>query len=308
MIKIARSYSVLAHCLWAVGPQLTSAADIQAQSANPSEVAAPSPLTKRQREEIELQAVSTVPYLIQPTEPASPPPALSGREHVKAERLTSEGGRTITYQLLDDPPPSISTKVTTEKQMASMDKKEPEPADHKRQAVLFLSNTVYDHKVTEMRWDRSGLHYRILINNLDFGLMRGVGRMTTPETTYTLVLGIGESTLTNENQPSESPAKKQLLEQFENGTQDFWDAAGFQLLQAKGSPADLTQTIEYKSLKDLLNFYAANRDNLIRQQDIQKAENEARKRWEDAQPRGPQNATLQFWPLKNPNGAGPLQK
>ena len=61
--------------------------------------------------------------------------------------------------------------------------------------VLFLATTVYDRKVTALRWWGETGERRVF-SNIDFNLLCGAGSIETPETIYTLMLAVG-------NEPAE---------------------------------------------------------------------------------------------------------
>jgi hypothetical protein len=62
----------------------------------------------------------------------------------------------------------------------------------KLQTLLFLSCTVYDRRVTEMRWEHEGRRYRAW-SNIDGNYLRGLAEFETADTVYSLMLGIGEA-------------------------------------------------------------------------------------------------------------------
>lgn len=64
---------------------------------------------------------------------------------------------------------------------------------HKKYEILFLSATVYDRKVTEVRWfGRKGESK--IFSNIDFNYLRGAGEFETEDTVYMLLMGIGDET------------------------------------------------------------------------------------------------------------------
>jgi len=59
----------------------------------------------------------------------------------------------------------------------------------KKSVLLFLSATVYDRNVTEVRGFGTQGEYRIF-SNIDFNLLAGLGGFETPDTSYSLLMGL----------------------------------------------------------------------------------------------------------------------
>jgi len=62
-------------------------------------------------------------------------------------------------------------------------------APQKKQEVLFLSATVYDRQVTEVRCFAGQREIKIY-TNIDFNLLAGQGGFEADDTVYTLLLGL----------------------------------------------------------------------------------------------------------------------
>ena len=119
-------------------------------------------------------------------------------------------------------------------------------------------------------------------------MFRGVGRIETEKVVYSLVLGIGDTTL----EPNEKPPFKEFP------GSDFFNAVDISFWLPGSNPTGITDTPEYNALPAILDFYAANEHTLRWSQAIQKAENAARQRWRENHPEIPKDTVFEFWLIK----------
>jgi hypothetical protein len=135
-----------------------------------------------------------------PATPQARPPAESKPEAppIKFQVLQSKrvdlGDRSLILnrvvpQVLPPAPPPATAVVVTEAGPALEEERTPQ----KKQEVLFLSATVYDRQVTEVRSFAGQREIRIF-SNIDFNLLAGVGGFETEDTVYTLLMGLGNET------------------------------------------------------------------------------------------------------------------
>ncbi len=280
--------SVAMFCLGGISHDVWAEKVESAVTSTPQ--AATTPL--EQLTEVERLAASLVPQQIAPAEVLSPRPALVNSSRAVQQRTVIQGGRTVTTQLMDGPPPVMAPKAEGEKKRVGLEENKAKPVERKPHVALFLSNTVYDHAVTEMRWTHQERTYRVFVN-VDFNLLRGAGHISTEKTDYTLVLGVGEDTWQH--------AKSQNRKDFPGS--DFFSAKDILILPAKENPPGLDDTPEFKALPDVLSYYAANEHQLRWDQAVLKAENAARQRWREAHPEKPKDAVIQFWPVTRPSAS-----
>jgi hypothetical protein len=106
------------------------------------------------------------------------------------------GNRSIFYNRVAPPPPLPpktpaplpEAKPLTEEEAAAV-----EARAKKRFDALFLSTTVYDRSVTELRWWFENREYRAW-SNVDFNYFAGAGEIETEDTVYWLIMGFGNDT------------------------------------------------------------------------------------------------------------------
>lgn len=90
------------------------------------------------------------------------------------------------------PPASPSPAPPTAEEVAAAEAFESrQPV--KKHAMLFFFATVYDRKVTEVRWFGAQGECRIF-SNIDFNLLAGTGGFETDETVYSLMLALDNQT------------------------------------------------------------------------------------------------------------------
>ena len=137
-------------------------------------------------------AVLSVPIVAQEEEklPAEAPPAIQFQ--VLKTRRIPLGDHSIYLNAVVPPilpvaPPASRTPSAAEVAEAEVaEAREP----RKKFDVLFLSATVYDRRVTEIRWQGETGEHRFF-SNIDFNLLIGVGGLETSDTIYTLMLALG---------------------------------------------------------------------------------------------------------------------
>ena len=78
--------------------------------------------------------------------------------------------------------------MPTAEELAAAQRREAKP-----QKVLFFSATVFDHRVTELRWFDDGKSYRAF-SNIDFHYFGGMGEIETTDTIYTVMMALDSGT------------------------------------------------------------------------------------------------------------------
>ena len=151
----------------------------------------------------------------------------------------------------------------------------------KKSAVLMLSATVYDRRVTELRWFADGREYRAW-SNIDFNLLAGLGEIETEDCVYSLIMGLG-------NETRESVVEKAMPDPsaFPVGRSTY--------LLTGNAPADESLA----ALDALHRYYDANRRRLIAVYEKRQAANAAREQWLKEHPPMPENTVINFWPIKS---------
>lgn len=162
--------------------------------------------------------------------------------------------------------------------------------EKKRAEVLFLSATVYDHEVTQLRWFGEAGECRAF-SNIDFNLLSGVNQIETDDAVYTILMGLGNESrnaMINRSQLFDGTvAKVPPLSQFNPTRAEYF------VMEDKSKPA----TAESLAGIDALHrYYDANRTQLAedyKKREIARAEQEA---WNKAHPPLPRDTVINFWP------------
>ena len=167
----------------------------------------------------------------------------------------------------------------------------------KKSEVLFLSATVFDHQITEIRWtDRE--HEGRAFSNIDFNLLGGSATFETADTVYSLLLAVANETtgatgLARHGAPETGklpPARKQIpsLETF-SPTQ-----AQYLIVEDESGAAP--QAKDLAALDALHVYFEANRPRLAGEF----AKREAARIEQDQRPKVPPtkqpDTVVNFWP------------
>jgi len=169
----------------------------------------------------------------------------------------------------------------------------------KRSAVMFLSATVYDHRVTELRWFENQREYRAF-SNADFNLLAGRSEIETDDTIYWLIMAVGNLTAEevatfNQRIAAEGlpPAPRQIP------LPANFSATRAEYVLAEGSALPLPAAETLAGLDALHVFYDANRPALVEEQTRREAESAARVEAERIKATTPKRTVIQFWPKKS---------
>jgi hypothetical protein len=173
---------------------------------------------------------------------------------------------------------------------------EPDRAPQKKEEALFLSATVYDRQITEVRWFAGQREFRIF-TNIDFNLLSGQGGFETDDTVYTLILGLGNETRREvdafnerafkEGWPQRSLRQIPTPESF-NKTRSEYTVAG-----GDGSKTPPEEIL--RAFNALHTFYDANRQRLEEDYAKQEAARVERERWLKEHPPAPKDTLINYW-------------
>lgn len=190
-------------------------------------------------------------------------------------------------------PPSPPTREPTATELAE----EKRRAD-KKQELLFLSLTVYDHRVTEIRrFDGENRSYRVF-SNIDFNHFAGLGHVETEDTVYTLMLGIGNETI--------AAATDGWTKQVPR-PETFSSTRSEYLLVEDQAPAAL-RAEDAAALDALHLYYDANKPRLSEEYVKREAARAERERWLKEHPPAPQDSVINYWRGLEGPGTRPLDK
>jgi hypothetical protein len=153
----------------------------------------------------------------------------------------------------------------------------------KEHEVLSLSVTVFDRKISRLRWQYDGNDFTAW-STIDFNYLRGLRQFDTETHVYSLFMGIGEVApgspeYLNANVPVLPPAT-------EGRAQYFVETA---------DPALLEDDRIFAPLDALHDHYETNEAHLKHDYERRRILNEARRRHREANPAQPQDTVIHFW-------------
>ena len=175
-------------------------------------------------------------------------------------------------------------------------------AEKRERKTIFLSATVYDHSVTELRWsDEKGSHHAY--SNIDFNYLVGVSHFETKDSVYNLIMSIGNETRENlyeRNQRAVARGMSQSLQKSPPDPAQFPQDRSSYLVTPKKSAADTSNV--FPALDALHAYYDANSAQLQQASQDREAKRVANEQWQKEHPPGPPPDTvINFWPIKSTN-------
>ena len=161
--------------------------------------------------------------------------------------------------------------------------------NHRKPVILSFSCTVYDHKVTMVRWMHDGQRFEAW-SNLDWNDFAGAGSFVvgTDPTRHMIFLGLGNVD-TISPRPAKAPkAPAVTIPEFPA------DGPGFIVTHGDGTNAEAL-----KPLEEMHALYRAEGTRLHEARLTREENNRAREAWLEANPPQPRDTVIQFGPLKN---------
>lgn len=174
----------------------------------------------------------------------------------------------------------------------------------KSDVSLFLSSTVFDHRVTEVRWWREGGEY-VIWSDIDFNLFRGLFGIETTDTRYNFFLGIGNESSADVQEWNEAVDKQRLPANLKRQIPSLPVAVtpGASSYKVISVPKTGNHVEALKALADLHRYYDANRDRLASEYAESEAARITQEQWNKEHPPLPQNATINFFPIRSVHAA-----
>lgn len=211
------------------------------------------------------------------------------------------GNRSIFYNRVAPPPalpPQTPAPLPEAKPLTAEEAAAAEARAKKKFDALFLSATVYDRSVTELRWWFENREYRAW-SNVDFNYFAGAGEIETEDTVYWLIMGLG-----NDTAESVAAANERAAAEGWNWHKDLPSAVRFNPARAeyflaadsKGSepPAEALAAIDA-----LHRYYDTNRTRLAEEYAKREAARIAQEQWLKEHPPVPKDTVINFWPKKS---------
>jgi hypothetical protein len=193
------------------------------------------------------------------------------------------------------------------REMTPAEKERAQRWEHKEFKMLFLSATVYDRQVTDLRWREGGREHRVF-SNIDFNHIAGMGEFETETTVYTLLMGIGNESseaveafnqrAAEEGWPARARKEMPPPETFSPHRSEYVVVED----DAEAVPSDE----DFVVLDALHVYYDANKQQLAEQYAKREAENAARAQWLKEHPPVPQDVVVNYWrkPSELPKARG----
>ena len=211
------------------------------------------------------------------------------------------GGRTIILNRVTPPvlppAPPVPVPPTAEEMAAADDFEARHPA--KNHAVLFLSATVYDRKVTEIRWLGAQGECRIF-SNIDFNLLSGMGGFETDETAYSLMLALDDQTA------AEAAAKRAAKVFGKQIPQpEEFSATQAEYIVAEDAARKPPTAEDLTALNALHVYFDANKQRLAESYLLREKANVERQRELKEHPPAPRDTVIHYW--KNTPAPGPAR-
>lgn len=159
----------------------------------------------------------------------------------------------------------------------------------KQHAVLFLFATVYDRKVTEVRWFGAQGECRIF-SNIDFNLLAGTGGFETDETVYSLMLVLDNRTVAEAAAKRAAKAGGKQIPQPEE-----FSATRAEYIVAEDAARKPPAAEDLTVLNALHVYFDANRQRLAESYLLREKANAERQRELKARPPAPQDTVIHYW-------------
>lgn len=182
-----------------------------------------------------------------------------------------------------EPTPALSPTegITTTDVTASTATFQPEKPVYS----LAVSGTIYDHAISELRWNSDGAAYQAF-SNVDFNHLRSAASFATPEASFSFLLIMDNQPWGAYPDPAEGARIKAELDQLtEPGYVVF------------AQPGRRFNDEAFVALEALLAYYEDNAKELAVIYENTVALQAARERYEAANPKQPEDVIIKFWPI-----------
>jgi hypothetical protein len=211
------------------------------------------------------------------------------------------GNRSIFYNRVAPPPPLPpktpaplpEAKVLTPQEAAAV-----EARARKKFEALFLSATVYDRRVTELRWWFDNREYRAW-SNVDFNYLAGAGEIETEDSVYWLIMGLGNDTAESVAAANERAATQGWNWHKELPSPVRFNPARAEYFLATENKAPEPSAEALAAIDALHRYYDANRARLTEDYEKREAARIAQEQWLKEHPPVPKDTMINFWPKKS---------
>ena len=198
----------------------------------------------------------------------------------------------ITYNRVETP--SSVKNTALQSSLLATQPQTVDSANQKAQRMVSLSATVYDRRITVLRWLHGTKTIRVL-SNIDFLYVAGVGEIETTDSIYELVLGLGTATADGNSDDA--------------GTQVWLARAQWRLPNLALLPTALSSYIiadgsvsddpeGFAALNAIHAYYDAHRTQLIQSYQQRMADEAARHLYLRLHPPVVKDTVINFWPKR----------
>ena len=157
----------------------------------------------------------------------------------------------------------------------------------KASEVLFLTATVFDHKVTEIHW-MDGEHECAAFSNIDFNLLADSVAFETDEASYSLLVAVTNVSSTPALKPAPTLRQIPSLQQF--------GLTKAQYILRQAQPLASPQEKSLAALDALHLYFDANRQRLAEKYAKREAARIEEEQRPKQQPSKPKDTVVNFWP------------
>lgn len=228
------------------------------------------------------------------------------------QQVLDLGNRSIFYNRVEtpvlkpQPPPALApvSRPPTAAELEMMRK-----WNAKADVSLFLSATVYDRRITEVRWWRENGEY-VIWTTIDFNFLRGLCQFETSDTRYSFLLGIGNETSADIAAWNAEIDKRGLPASYKHQIPTLPSllgaASGNSTYKVVSTPKAGNHAAVLKAFDELHRYYDANRDRLVREYEESEAARIAQEKWNKEHPPIPQDTSINFFPIKSVQTGQPM--
>ena len=192
------------------------------------------------------------------------------------------------------PPAPLLAPMPTAEEVAAAEKAQAR-MPRKKSEVLFLSATVHDHKVTEIRWMDGG-HAFTAYSNIDFNLLAGGVSYESANTSYSLLLAVSNTP----RQPGQPPHADKLQDSALSAETisaiGKLSATQAQYLVVGDGNGAAPEAKDLAALDALHAFYDANRQQIAETSAKREAARIEAESLSKVQPPKPPDTVVNFWP------------
>lgn len=218
----------------------------------------------------------------------SPPPI---SYHILRQRIIEDDQQNVVMNRVA--PPTLPPEPVAPASIATENATAEAPA--KKSVLLFLSATVYDHKITALgimgASGKAGI-----FSNIDFNLLEGVGHIETSDAVYSLMLAV-----TNQSADEAAAHNQQLADE---GRPTAWNripnlaefsATHSECLVVEDATHSAPTDDELAGLNALHAFFDANKQSIAEKKAQREAAQAEAQRQLEEHPPSPQDIVVHYW-------------